>query len=187
MEIDKAIRLSGRGLHDAAWEVLKRAEQVAQNEDLASAHLFWGLATQADERHDAENAVRYIVKALQLDPAAPPFIDSHRIIRERLIASFKEMDATDAAIPTVFRLIADLGAVDASVLVKHSQHLAAEGDEQEALAVAQQALELEPVTSEALRHVARLLAGVGRHEEARARRREAEALVITFPCPKAEA
>jgi Flp pilus assembly protein TadD len=125
--------------------------------------------------------------ALKLDPAAPPFIGSYNIIRERLIASFKEMDATDAAIPTVFRLIADLGAVDAPVLVKHSQHLAAEGDQQEALAVAQQAVELEPVTSEALRHVARLLAGVGRHEEARAHRREADAMAVTFACPKAEA
>jgi tetratricopeptide (TPR) repeat protein len=141
--------LSGRGLHDAAWEVLKRAERVAQNANLSSGYLYWGLAATADERHDAQNAVRYINLALKLDPAAPPFIDSHRIIRERVISTFKEMDATDAAIPTVFRLIAHLDAVDARVLVKYSRHVAAEGNHEAALGLAQDAVDREPRNAEA--------------------------------------
>ena len=185
--IDKAMRLSGRELHDAAWEVLKRAEHAAQNAGLASAYLFWGLAAEADHRQDAESAVRYIVKALQLDPAAPPFIDSYRIIRERLLATFKEMDATDAAIPTLFRLIADLDAVDAAVLLKLSEHVANQGNYEAALGLAQDAVHREPPTAEGLRHLARLLGKTDRHEEARARRQEAEALAMTFPCPEAQA
>ena len=43
------------------------------------------------------------------------------------------------------------------------------------------------LVSEALRHLASLLAKVGRHQEARARRSEAEALAVTFSCPAAQA
>jgi tetratricopeptide (TPR) repeat protein len=124
---------------------------------------------------------------LKLDPCAPLLLGSYDIIRSRVLATFQDLAVTDVAVPIYFGLLADLHAVDAAALIKHSQHLAAEGDQQEALAVAQQAVELEPVTSEALRHVARLLAGVGRHEEARAHRREADAMAVTFACPKAEA
>jgi Flp pilus assembly protein TadD len=118
---------------------------------------------------------------------APPFVDSQRIIRDRLIATFGAMDATDAAIPAVFRLIADLDAVDAAVLIKLSRHVAAEGNHQAALGLAQDAVEREPQNAEALRHVASLLAKAGRHQEARARRSEAEALAVTFSCPAAQA
>jgi Flp pilus assembly protein TadD len=92
-------------------------------------------------------------------------------------------------LPIQFRLIADLDAVHAPALVKHSRprHVAAEGNHEAALCLAQDAVDREPSNAEALRHLARLLAGAGRHEDVRARRREAEALVITFPCPKAQA
>lgn len=186
-EIDKAMRLSGRGLHDAAWEVLKRADQVAHNANLASGYLYWGLAATADERHDAESAVRYIMKALQLDPAAPPFIGSYNIIRERVVATFRDLDVADQAIPTFFRLLADLDAVNSAALLKYSQYLAAEGDQEASLGLAQDAVDREPRNAKALRHLARLLAGAGRHQEARDRRVEADAIAQIFPCPEARA
>ena len=139
------------------------------------------------EPDGAPNAVRYITSALKLDPAAPPLLHSLGIIRSRVMVTFNDLPVTDAAIPSFFRLLSDLRAVDAAALIKHSQHLAAEGNQEEALALAQEAVALEPSTGEALRHLARLLDGVGRHEEARAGRREAAALAVTFPCPQATA
>lgn len=186
-EIDKAMTLSGRGLHDAAWERLKQAERLADREGLASATLAWGLAATADARDDAEAAVQYILRALALDPAGPAIRDSHRIICERLLGTFGELDFTDAAVPVLFRLIASLDVVDARTLVKYSRHVAAEGNHEAALGLAQDAVDREPRNPEALRHFASLLARAGRHQEARARRSEAEALTITFPCPAAQA
>lgn len=187
-EIDKAMTLSGRGLHDAAWEILKRAEAVAQNAQLVSAHLLWGLAAEADARDDAEHAVKYITQALKLDPAAPPFINSHNIIRDRVISTFHAMDVTDVALRPFFEMIAALGAIDAAVLIKLSRHVAeADGNHQAALGLAQDAVQREPQNADALRHLASLLAGAGRHQEARARRSEGDALAVTFSCPAATA
>jgi len=187
-EIEKAMTLSGRGLQDRAWERLKWAERMAEDAGLASGHLFWGLAATADQRDDAESAVRYIGKALRLDPAAPAFRDSHRIICEHVIFTFKAMDVTDPAVPTFFQLIADLDVVDAAALTKLSRYVAAaDGNYEAALGLAQDAVQREPYNAEALRHLASLLVKIGRHQEARARRREAEALAVTFLCPAAEA
>src|ERR1700724_1829342 len=36
-EIDKAVRLSERGLHDAAWQILKAAQRLAENIGVRSA------------------------------------------------------------------------------------------------------------------------------------------------------
>lgn len=187
-QIDKAMTLSGRGLHDAAWERLKLAERLAERAGLSSATLAWGLAATADQRDDAEAATQYIMKALELDEAAPAIRDSHRIICERVVATFKELDTGDPAVPVLFRLLARLGVVDAAVLTKLSRHVAqVDGNDQAALGLAQDAVHREPQNAAALRHLASLLAKVGRHEEGRARRREAEALVLTFPCRQATA
>jgi len=187
-EIDKAVRLSERGLNDAAWQILKAALRLAQNANLCSAYLHWLLAGIANQCEDAEGAVENIVKGLELDPIAPPFRDAHRVISERLIATFKELDVHDAAVPVLFHLIARLDAVDAPALVKLSRHAAeADGNHQAALGLAQDAVQREPQNAEALRHLASLLAKAGRHEEARTRRSEAEALAITFSCPAAQA
>jgi tetratricopeptide (TPR) repeat protein len=185
--IAKAMSLAGRDLYDAVWQILKKAEQVATNANLSSGHLCWGLAVAADQRQDAPNAVKYIMRALRLDPAAPPFLHSYDLIRGHLLTTFKEMDATDTAVPIFFRLIADLNAVDATVLIKYSRHLVAEGNHEAALGLAQDAVQREPRNAEVLRHLARLLARAGRYQEARARRSEAEALAVTFPCPAAQA
>jgi Flp pilus assembly protein TadD len=186
--IAKAMSLAGRNLYDAAWEVLKRAEQVATNANLSSSPtLCWGLAVSADQRQDAPNAVKYIVSALKLDPCAPPLLGSYDIIRKRVAATFNDLDVADEGLPIYFRLIADLHAVDSAVLLKYSQHVAAQGNRETALELAQEAVGLEPPTAEGLRHLARLLAGAGRHEEARARQHEADAMAVTFPCPEAQA
>jgi len=186
-EIDRAMTLSGRGLHDAAWERLKQAERLAERAGLSSATLAWGLAATADQRDYAEAAVQYIVKALELDPAAPAIRDSHRIICERVLATFKELHIHDEAVPVLFRLIARLDAVDATVLVKQPRHVVAAGNLDAALGLAQDAVDREPRNAEALRHLASLLARAGRHQEARDRRIEADAIAQIFPCPEARA
>src|SRR6202022_1038594 len=116
-----------RKLHDAAWEILRNAEDLANRAGISSGHLWWGLSAMADERGDAENAVRYVLRAVKHDPAAPVFLHSYGIVRERLLTTFKNMDATDPAVPHFFRLIADLDAVDAAVLIKLSRNVAAAG------------------------------------------------------------
>ena len=187
-EIDRAVRLSERGLHDAAWQILKAAERLAQNANLRSAYLHWLLAGTASQRDDAEGAAENILRALELDAIAPPFRDAHRVISERVRATFEELDLHDVAVPILFRLLARLGVVDAAALVKLSRHVAeADGNHQAALGLAQDAVQREPQNAEALRHLASLLAKAGRHQEARARRSEAEALAVTFPCAAAEA
>jgi len=80
----------------------------------------------------------------------------------------------------------DLDAVDAAACIKFSQHAVAKGDGAKALALAQDAVHLEPPTAERLRHLASLLATAGRHEEARARETEADALAASH-CPVAMA
>src|SRR5438105_2250034 len=107
---------------------------------------------------------------------------------ERVLATFKELDVHDPAVPLLFRLIARLDLVDATALVKLSRHVAeADRNYQAALGLAQDAVERDPQNATALHHLASLLAKAGRHEEARARRREAEALAVMFPCRAATA
>ena len=107
---------------------------------------------------------------------------------ERVLATFKELDVHDPAVPVLFRLIARLDLLDAAALVKLSRHVAeADRNYQAALGLAQDAVERDPQNADALRHLASLLAKAGRHQEARARRSEAEVLAITFSCPAAQA
>ena len=93
----------------------------------------------------------------------------------------------DAAVPMFFKLLVDLDAVDAAACLKFSQHAVAKGDGVKALALAEDAIHLEPPTAERLRHLAGLLAAAGRHDEARAREAEAEVLTATFHCAVATA
>ena len=186
--IDEAMTLVGSRLFREARLVLEQAQQVAKNANLGgSAFLNWGLSVCADECQDAVNAVRFITAALKQDPCAPPFINSYKIVRNRVIATFQGMNVNDRQVPTFFRLLVDLDAVDAAACMKFSQHALANGNDAKALALAQDAVHLEPPTPARLHHLARLLTAAGRHEEARARRSEAEALAITFSCPAAQA
>ena len=186
--IDEAMSLVGSRLFREARLVLEQAELIEKNASLPpSAFLAWGLSVVADECGDAVNAVKFVKAALRLDPCAPPFINSYKIIRGRTILAFTSMDVDDLKIPVFFRLLVDLDAVDATACLKFSRHAAAHGDPIRALALAQDAVQLQPPTAERLRHLAGLLARAGRHEEARARLREAETLAVTFSCPAAEA
>jgi Flp pilus assembly protein TadD len=66
-----------------------------------------------------------------------------------------------------------LGVVDGAALVKQSRHVAAAGNHEAALGLAEDAVQRDHQNAGALRHLASLLAKVGRHAEARARRSEA--------------
>ena len=92
--IDEAMTLVGSRLFREARLVLEQAQQVAKNANLSSAFLNWGLSVTADECQDAVSAVRHIVAALKQDPCAPPFINSYKIVRNRVIASFHGHEAT---------------------------------------------------------------------------------------------
>jgi hypothetical protein len=185
--IDEAMTLVGSRLFREARLVLEQAEHVANEAGLASSFLAWGLSVVCDECQDAPNAVTYIRAALRLDPCAPTLLNSHRIIRGRTILAFNSIDVNDPAVATYFGLLVDLGAVDAAACLKFSQHAIANGDGAKALALAEDAVHLEPPTAERLRHLAGLLAAGGRHDDARARRAEADALAATFQCPVATA
>src|SRR5207245_11238985 len=95
--------------------------------------------------------------------------------------------ATHRQVTTVSPLLVELDAEAAAACMHCSQHALANGDRATALAPAQDAVHLEPPTPARLHHLARLLTAAGGHEEARARRSEAEALAITFSCPAAQA
>ena len=185
--IDEAMTLVGSRLFREARLVLEQAEHIANKAGLASSFLAWGLSVVSDECGDAVSAVKYIRAALTLDPCAPPFLNSYRIIRSRIVLAFAGMDENDTGIPTYFRLLVDLGAVDATACFKFSRHAAAHGDPTRALALAEDAVQLQPPTPERLRHLVGLLAAAGRHQEARACEAEAEVLAATFPCPVATA
>ena len=145
--IDEAMTLVGSRLFREARLVLEQAQQVAKNANLGgSAFLNWGLSVCADECQDAVNAVRFITAALKQDPCAPPFINSYKIVRNRVIATFQGMNVNDRQVPTFFRLLVDLDAVDAAACMKFSQHALANGDDAKALALAQDAVHLEPPT-----------------------------------------
>ena len=185
--IDEAMTLVGSRLFREARLVLEQAEQAANKAGLVSSFLAFGLSVVYDECQDSPNAVKYIRAALSQDPCAPPFVNSYRIIRGRTILAFNTMDVNDPAVPMFFKLLIDLDAVDAAACLKFSQHAVAKGDGVKALALAEDAVHLEPPTAERLRHLAGLLAAAGRHEEARAREAEVEALAVSFSCPTAQA
>jgi hypothetical protein len=111
--IDKAIALAGRSLFDPAWEILRSAEALANSEGIASGTLWRCLGAIADERGDAAKAVKYVVMAVNHDPAAPEFLHSFALIRDRVLFTFHQMDPKDEAIRPFFDLIAALDAIDA--------------------------------------------------------------------------
>src|SRR5262249_39517012 len=117
--IDEAMTLVGSRLFREARLVLEQAEKVAKNANLPpSAFLVWGLSVVADECGDAVNAVKFIKAALRLDACAPPIINSYNLIRGRTVLAFAGMDVGDPNIPTFFRLLVDLDAVDAAACMK---------------------------------------------------------------------
>ncbi len=108
-------------------------------------------------------------------------------LSERVRVTFEELDLHDVALPNLFRVLARLDVVDAAVLVKQSRHVAAAGNHEAALGLAQNAVDRGPRNAEELRHLAYLLAWAGRHQESRSRRMEADAVAQIFPWPEARA
>src|SRR5205823_1872359 len=170
-----------------AWGVLTRAEQTAQAARLSSPTLAWALAVAADCRGDPSNAVAYVMAALERDPCSPSIIGSFRIITGHVRADLQRMDPRRPNVPSAFRLLAQMGEADASAFFKYSLHSEASGNEVAALTLAQDAVEMAPPTFERLSHLARLLEAAGRDQEARARLDEANTLLLSSGCPKAQA
>ena len=185
--INRAFDLISDQQYDAAWEALVEAECVALRAGIASPFLHWGLAVAADYRADAQSAVKHIALALRADPCSPPIRASHRIIAQRVRATFDKLDPADANVSHFYYLLRCLDVADATATIKYSRSAAIHCEFDVALESARHAVESEPPTAEGLRHLARLLAAVGRKDEARARGAEADLLANTFPSPAARA
>jgi Flp pilus assembly protein TadD len=185
--IDRAWVFLQRKRGDEAWHLLLKAERAAKTAGLRSAFLAWVLAVAADLRGDAERAVKYIVEAVELEPCASAIRGSFDIIVRRTQVSLADLPAWDPEVSRLFVLLQKLDAVDAAASEKYSLHTLAHGDPVTSLAWAEEAVRLDLPTPQRLRHLARLLAHVGRHDDARARLEEADALAMTFPCPQAQA
>jgi tetratricopeptide (TPR) repeat protein len=187
--IDDAESLINVGSYDDAWATLLQAEEVAQCAGISSPlpFLHWSLSVAADYRADPHNAVKHVMIALRADPCSPPIRESHRIIADRVRATFDNLDAADAKLSIFYGLLRELGVADAAATMRYSKSAALHGEYDVALTSAQHAVEAEPPTAERLHYLAHLLAWAGRHEEARERRREAEVVAMTFSCRKAQA
>ena len=179
--IDRAFDLIARGLYDDAWSILLEAERVALRAGIRSAFLSWGLAVAADYRGDAEGAVKHIMMALKADACSPAIRASHRLISQRVRATFDRLDPADANVSHFYYLLRCLDVVDATATIKYSRSAAIHGEYDVALDAARHAVESEPPTPEGLRHLAHLLAAAGQAEEARARLAEADLISMTFP------
>ena len=185
--IDRAWALIQHKRGEDAWRLLLKAKATAQAAQIKSAFLAWGLAVAADIRGDAEHAVEYILKAVELEPCSTAIRGSHGIILKRTQVSFADLPPWDPEVSRLFGLLQKLDAVDAAAAEKYSLGLLAHGHLDDALAWAEVSVTIEPPTPERLRHLVRLLERAGRAEEARARRNEADCLAATFPVPEAQA
>ena len=143
-----------------------------------SAHVLWLLAVTSDYLGEVEEAFRFIMEAMTVDPMEPNIEKSFGIITDRLRRALidPERDLADESTPRLHDMLVQAGKADELVHVAMARHLEAVGKPDEALKLLDAVLLLSPGCRDAWVVKAIVAKNAGREEEALAAQAEAAAL-----------
>lgn len=123
----------------------------ARKAGVRSAHLTWLLAIVADHLEQSLAAFTLIQEALSMDPLAPPFIRSERIICRRMREALcnPAREATDPETPRIWEALVRAGAADDACHLALARHHLAKGNALQALRVVDAVTTLSPTFGDA--------------------------------------
>src|SRR6266568_3848903 len=135
--------LASKGRRDEALVIAKRIEAAAAGLEVKSSALLLALAVLHDELGRLEQGLTYIIAAVKADPLCPDTDRSLGIIVARVRKALAS-EKWDEVSPRLYAMMAESGLADAACHVAWANHLYAVGRYEEALAVAQAVVLLNP-------------------------------------------
>jgi hypothetical protein len=134
-----------RGFSEAREEFLELFEE-AKSLGLSGGDIILGLGCCSDSLRDFPAAIAYCRKALEIDPLSPSYRRSWGIVVGRIRAAILDeaRPLDDAETLTLCRLLAQHGAADVPVHLRHARVLLKTGNVAEAKAVAMALAKLAP-------------------------------------------
>jgi tetratricopeptide (TPR) repeat protein len=148
-----------------ALTIAERLEVASAALDVKSVHLAWAIAVLYDNLGNLDLALLHILRAVSLDPLAPAVDDSLGIIVGRARKSLATEKWGEAS-PRLYAMMAANGLADAACHVAWANHLYANGQHEEALAVAQSVVMLSPFCGEGWQLVEAAALALGRNDVA---------------------
>jgi predicted Zn-dependent protease len=147
-----------------ALDVVREVVAACVAANFQSAHVHWVAAVAADQAGKPVDALRYVLKAIDIDPVLLPAHHSLGIIvdraRKKLVAG--DLDADEGM--TLYQALADNSLADDACRLSYAQHLLDYEKPDEALQVAQAVALLNPRLSDAWRLVGAAAAALGRDD-----------------------
>ena len=152
------------GKLDEALEAARAVVAACAAAQVESPHVQWVAAVAADRAGKLLDALRYILKALALDPLSGPAVHSLDIIagRSRKALVDGTMDAEEGL--ALYRTLSENGLADEAVHLSYAQHLLDFEKPSEALEVAQAVAVLNPSMADAWRLVGAAATALGQKE-----------------------
>lgn len=142
-DIRQVHSLASEGRRDEALAIAKRVEAAVAGMEMKSSALLFALAVIHDQLGRLEPALTYIIGAVQADPLCPNTANSLGIIvgRTRTALATEKWDEVS---PRLYVILAENGLADAACHVAWANYLYANARHEEALAVAQSVVMLNP-------------------------------------------
>jgi tetratricopeptide (TPR) repeat protein len=157
--------LASEGRREEALLIAKRIEAASTGMEVKSSALLFALAVLHDQLGQLEQALAYIIDAVQADPLCPNTDNSLCIIVGRARKALATEEWDDAS-PRLYATLAENGLADAACHVAWASHLHANGHHEEALAVAQSVVMLSPRCATGWQMVEAAAAALGRDDVA---------------------
>jgi tetratricopeptide (TPR) repeat protein len=161
-QLRRTSELSQAGKYDEALELARGVEAACVTAKVESAHLYWAMAVMSDYAGKLPDALTYVLKALRADPLMLPAEQSLGIIvgrcRKKLVEAALDADEGVA----LYNALAENGLADDACRVAHAKRLHENGQNEEALQVAEAVALLSPRMADAWRIVGAAAAALGR-------------------------
>lgn len=160
----QAWELVQAGKLDEGLEAARAVVAACAAAQVESPHVQWVAAVAADRAGKLLDALRYILKALTLDPLSGPGVHSLDIIAGRCRKALVDgtLDADEGL--ALYRTLSERGLADEAVHLSYAQHLHDYGKHEEALQVAQAVAVLNPGMADAWRLVGAAATALGQKE-----------------------
>lgn len=132
-----------------ALKLLAQVEAQAASAGIDSPHLPWLRAVAEDKRGNFEAALSSIQAAIAMDPLAPPFRQSFRIITAHVREALTEQRVEPSRVPALWTLLVHASEADDQVHLALARHHIATSDFSAALRLTKALTTLSPGNIEA--------------------------------------
>jgi tetratricopeptide (TPR) repeat protein len=171
--------LEGKAFYEAR-ECFGLALAQARAAGMESAYLNWRMAIALDGGSELEDALRYAMRAVSIDPFSVPFIHTRKVIARRVREALSDIGWSETApeTPRLYSMLLEIGEATAGCHVAMAGYHAAQGRPDDARKLLDAAATLFPSEEVVWAAKARILSALGDLDGAR----EAEAIASACGC-----